>query len=163
MQLLLVLKYVACAFMDARFRHERKLIELFLNRNLANMYIRHLRRFRRDIPKIRHTQTRQVMTFNAVLINVEMYNKSLDILKPLLLEWSYQQTKMEIFRKFIKDITFIQVKIKGALKAKFGKLEMLQSYWDKLLGQLQSNATLRKDKNLSQMCLQIVLVPSEVQ
>ena len=89
MQLLLVLKYVACAFMEARFRHERKLIEMFLNRNLANMYIKHLKRFRRDIPLIRHTQTRQVMTFKAVLINVEMYNKSLDNLKPLFLEWSY--------------------------------------------------------------------------
>ena len=45
---------------------------------------------------------------------------------------------------------------------KMSKVEILDTYWDKILGQIQIKATKLKDKNMTELCKRIMLIPSNI-
>ena len=45
---------------------------------------------------------------------------------------------------------------------KMSKIEVLESYWDKMIGVVQHRATALKDKKMTDVCKEILLVPHDV-
>jgi hypothetical protein len=68
----------------------------------------------------------------------------------------------ESVEKFVKNILTIQRKVKNQLVTRLSKIEVLINYWDKILGQIQMKASQLKDKKVTALCRQIILVPKEV-
>ena len=48
------------------------------------------------------------------------------------------------------------------MATRFAKVEVLSNYWDKMVGQLQTRATKKKDKEASELVLKFILVPKDV-
>lgn len=67
------------------------------------------------------------------------------MLKPFLQE-NIDLERMRIYvRKFYKDITYMQKRIRDQMTTADAKVEVLLNYWDKMFGQIQGEASKKKD------------------
>ena len=65
-------------------------------------------------------------------------------------------------RKYAQKIEYIQKRFKDQLATRFAKVEVLSNYWDKMVGQLQTRASKKHDKEASDLVLKFILVPKDV-
>ena len=84
-----------------------------------------------------------------------MKERALDIIKKVY------TTQLYIIKQrvFIKGIIWIQKRIKGSIKSKYAKVEIMQHYWSKLVGQIQMRASQLNDKKMNEIIKNIILVP----
>ena len=63
--------------------------------------------------------------------------------------------------KLKKEIVFMQQVIKTQIIKKIARVEILKNYWNKLLGQLQTQATHNKDLKGKELLSKIFHIPKE--
>ena len=49
--------------------------------------------------------------------------------------------------------------LRDKVATKLSKIEVLCNYWDKMIGIIQNRATALKDKQMTEVCQQILLIP----
>ena len=87
---------------------------------------------------------------------------AIQILKPFL-EENILNEKMRIcIRSYAHKIYYIQKRVRDQLAIRFAKVEVLSNYWDKMIGQIQTIASRKKDKVASDLVLKFILIPKEV-
>ena len=68
--------------------------------------------------------------------------------------------RMRIYvRKFYKDITYMQKRIRDQMTTADAKVEVLLNYWDKMFGQIQGEASKKKDQAVKDLCPRLITVP----
>jgi hypothetical protein len=65
-------------------------------------------------------------------------------------------------RDFTIKIIYIQRKVMTQFKTKYAKVEVLLTYWDKLYGQMQRQASMKHDKAATKLLGRIARVPMEI-
>ena len=83
-----------------------------------------------------HRKSRAILTFLANVKHEVAYKWSLQILKVFLTNVSKSfQAKFCVLNTF-KAILGIQKRMKRQMKVRFGKVEVLLNYWDKMIGKI---------------------------
>jgi len=72
-------------------------------------------------------------------------DRAVQILKPFLCRNVGMDSLIAYGRKWYKEISLIQVRIRDVFACRFGKLEVLINYWDKTFGNLMTKAIELKD------------------
>ena len=70
--------------------------------------------------------------------------------------------KFKFFRT-MSQILQIQTKIKTQIVTRYAKVDILCNYWDKMIGQIQLNASKLKDAKTSEICRKIMIIPKRIQ
>lgn len=73
------------------------------------------------------------------------FGKIKEALKPIFV----RELMMIKFRKAYFDITFIQKRMTMQMQTKMSKVDVLDTYWDKILGPIQMQASKLRDRNMS--------------
>jgi hypothetical protein len=55
----------------------------------------------------------------------------------------------------------VQKRLRGSLATKYDKVEILKTYWNKLLGKIYMSAKKKDDQEVLEICGNIIKVPKE--
>ena len=125
---------------------------------LANKWKSFKKRFGRDLLEVKHRQMRNDLTFTVVGC-YEMTRKR--ALEKVRMVFHYAHLQILLNRYFYL-IHLVQRRLRDSLATKYGKVEILKTYWDKLLGKMMLAAKGKNDKEIIDICGHIIKVPKDV-
>lgn len=105
---------------------------------------------------------RSVFSLNQLAIHNQSVLRARKLLHGFLEKTSCRDTFAEKMIHVYLKISKIQKFMKDQIETKDAKVEVLENYWDKMIGLIQFKATKFNDKKVTQLFGDIVLVPFEV-
>ena len=146
-------------------RQERRDIEQhgkILAVHLYNHWKKVVQRNGKTFNRVQINKVRKTLSFIGQLNYETTCKKAMKIIKPFFIALLQIQKLTEKGRIFYKYISLIQQRIRLQLTTRYFKVEVLQNYWDKLLGEIHLKASQLKDKQMLKVCGAIIMVNSEI-
>lgn len=85
---------------------------------------------------MRHTQARQQLTFNHVVSERWHRADAMDALKKGLSEQIYRRSILLLFQETVRLVRSVQVQSRTILAVRYAKVDILNTYWDKIINQI---------------------------
>ena len=109
--------------------------------------------------QVRHRQMKNDLVFTGISY-YEMSRKR--ALEKVNMVFHYAHLQILLHRYF-QLIHLVQKRLRGSLATKYDKVEILKTYWNKLLGKIYMSAKKKDDQEVLEICGNIIKVPKEVQ
>lgn len=91
--------------------------------------------------------------------NVHITQRAIAVLKVAM----DKELMLAKFYRFFKVLMVIQKRMKGQIASRYGKVEVLQTYWEKMIWSTQILAMKFKDEHVTEILRKIMLIPEKVQ
>ena len=121
--------------------HEMQMRGTFLAIILANKWKRHKTRYGKDLLQVKHRQMRNDLTFTGITCYQITRKRAIKLVGMVF----YYANLQILVKRYFYLIHLVQRRIRDSLATKYGKVEILVTYWDKLLGRVYLKARKKND------------------
>ena len=102
------------------------------------------------------------ITFSTASSHKYAYDKALAYLKDFFI---HNKSKLEFEIKvtsLFSSVNYMNLRIKRQLKTRWGKVEVLINYWDKLVGYFMMTSQKQKCKKMSDIVRKLIVVKKDI-
>ena len=116
---------------------EARIMTAFVCLKIKHLWKRRCKRFGANAREVIHKRLKCILNFATQVQHKQKENKSKLILSDFLGSYIQNCTLRMKGTEFIKQISFMQLRIRDQLICRFGKVDVLINYWDKIVGHVQ--------------------------